>query len=75
MQINLDQAAGLAKKAVELAPTSSNFDKLAYVYYQHKEYPQAEEAIKRAIKISPDNQKYNEMLKKIQSGQPKGINE
>ena len=75
LQINLDQAVGLAKKAVELAPTSSNFDTLAYVYYQHKEYPQAEEAIKRAIKISPDNQKYNEMLEKIQSGQPKGINE
>ena len=75
LQMNLDQAVGLAKKAVELAPTSSNFDTLAYVYYQRKQYPQAEEAIKRAIKISPSNQKYNEMLKKIHSGQPKGTNE
>ena len=71
LQMNLDQAVGLAKKAVELAPTSSNFDTLAYVYYQHNQYPQAEEAIKRAIKISPSNQKYNEMLKKFTVGSQK----
>jgi len=75
LEMNLDQAVGLAKKAVGLAPTASNFDTLAYVYYQHKQYPQAEEAIKRAIEISPSNQKYNEMLKKIQSKHPKVIKE
>ena len=75
LETNLDQAVELAKKAVGLAPTASNFDTLAYVYYQHKQYPQAEEAIKRAIEISPSNQKYNEMLKKIQSRHPKGINQ
>ena len=75
LETNLDQAVRLAKKAVGLAPTASNFDTLAYVYYQHKQYPQAEEAIKRAIEISPSNQKYNEMLKKIQSRHPKGINQ
>ncbi|MBU3917904.1 tetratricopeptide repeat protein, partial [bacterium] len=45
----LDEALQLAKKAVDLQPSSANLDTLAEAYYQNKEYTRALKTIEQAL--------------------------
>ena len=67
LDVNLEQAVGLAKRAVELHATASNFDTLAYVHYKNKQYQSAETAIRRALELDSQNKKHHQFLAKIQS--------
>lgn len=67
LNLNLDQAVPLAEKAVALSPTASNLDTLAYAYYKNRNYPQAEQVIRRALEIDPNKDQYRQLLQKIQN--------
>ena len=64
--IKLNYAIELAEQATILDPTAQHFDTLAYTYYKSKFYPKAEDAIRKALKIAPDNQNYKDQLVEIQ---------
>ena len=65
----MQQAIGLAKRAVALMPTAKYYDTLAYTYYRNAEYTKALTAIHQALALAPDADEYNEMLLKIQEAQ------
>ena len=44
----------------------SSYTTFAYTYYKSKFYPKAEDAIRKAMKIDPDNQNYKDQLVEIQ---------
>lgn len=62
----LARAVALAERAVALEVNASRLDTLAYAYYRHGAYPEAEQAILRAIALAPDTPAYQARLKKIQ---------
>ena len=62
----LRHAVELAERAVALDPNASRLDTLAFVYYRHGAYPEAEQAILRAITLEPDNATYKTRLDEIQ---------
>ena len=64
--IKLNYAIELAEQATILDPAAQHFDTLAYTYYKSKFYPKAEDAIRKALKIAPDNQNYKDQLVEIQ---------
>lgn len=61
----LPRAVELAKRAVALDANASRLDTLAFVYYRHGTYPEAEQAILRAITLEPDNTAYKTRLNEI----------
>jgi len=64
---HLDKGLKLAKKAVELQPNSVVYlNTLSWMYYLRKDYVQAEQAIKKALSLQPDNPVLKEGLKAIQ---------
>jgi len=65
MGTNLDEALDLARRAVELSPTAPCIETLARVYFKAGMYADAEREIRRAIRLSPDNERYLELLREI----------
>ena len=63
----LARAVELAERAVALDANASRLDTLAYAYYRHGAYPEAEQAILRAITLAPDNAAYKERLDEIRA--------
>jgi len=63
---DLARAVALAERAVALDVNASRLDTLAYAYYRHGAYPEAEQAILRAIALAPDTPAYQARLKEIQ---------
>ena len=61
----LARAVELAERAVALDANASRLDTLAYAYYRHGAYSEAERAILRAITLEPDNAAYKDRLDKI----------
>ena len=61
----LARAVELAERAVALDANATCLDTLAYAYYRHGAYPEAEQAILRAITLEPDNVVYKERLDEI----------
>ena len=61
------KAVELARKAVELQPDSAEYlNTLSWLYYLQKNYAQAEETIKKALSLEPNNRVFQEGLKAIQ---------
>ena len=67
----LARAIELAERAVALDANASRLDTLAYAYYRHGAYPEAEQAILRAITLEPDNAVYKERLDEIREAMEK----
>ena len=63
---NIDEAITLARKAIELKPTASYWDTLAYVLYRGQKYKEAAEAIATALDLQPDDPDYVARQKLIQ---------
>ena len=61
----LARAVELAERAVALDANASRLDTLAYVYYRHGAYSDAEQAILRAVTLEPDNAAYKDRLNEI----------
>lgn len=61
----LRYAVELAERAVALDANASRLDTLAFVYYRHGAYPEAEQVILRAIDLAPDNAAYKTRLNEI----------
>lgn len=61
----LAHAVELAERAVALDANASRLDTLAFAYYRHGAYPEAEQAILRAITLEPDNTAYKTRLNEI----------
>jgi spermidine synthase len=61
----IDAALEYAKEAVRLNPAPNFLATLAKIYYQMGMYTDAEEEIKRAIDLEPDNKSYQDLLNKI----------
>jgi len=61
----LGRAVELAERAVTLDANPSRLDTLAFVYYRHGAYPEAKQAILRAIDLAPDNAAYKTRLNEI----------
>ena len=59
------RAVELAERAVALDANASRLDTLAYAYYRHGAYPEAEQAILRAITLEPNNAAYKDRLDEI----------
>ena len=55
---NLAKTIGLAQRAVELQPIAGNYHLLSWTYTVNDQYPQAIQAIQRALALAPNNQKY-----------------
>ena len=69
--IHLDRALLLAQKAVELQPNSAEFlNTLSWLYFRTKNYAKAEETIRNALKLQPDNPTYQQGLQAIQQVKP-----
>ncbi len=65
--IHHDKAIQLAEKAVKLQPDAAAcFNTLSWLHYLNKDYEKAEEAVKHALTLQPDNHLYSEGLKVIQ---------
>jgi len=64
--IKLDEAMDSARKAVQLNPASNFIATLARIYYKKAMYSHAEEEIKRAISMEPENENYSTLLEEIQ---------
>ena len=62
----LKRAIELAERAVALEVNAARLDTLAYVYYRYGAYPEAEQAISRAIELEPNNTTYTDRLNEIQ---------
>ncbi len=62
----LKRAVELAERAVALDVNAARLDTLAYAYYRYGAYPEAKQAISRAIRLEPNNTTYKERLNKIQ---------
>jgi superkiller protein 3 len=62
---NLDDALKLAQKAVELDKNPDYMDTLAWIYYNQGMYAKAEETIKQAIQLKPEEKVYQERLEEI----------
>ena len=60
-----ERAVKLAERAVALDANASRLDTLAFAYYRHGAYPEAEQAILRAITLEPDNAAYKTRLNEI----------
>ena len=63
---NLPQARQLAEKAVSLEAIAANYFVLSWACYANGDTANALPAIKRAIKLDPDNQNYMLLYKQIQ---------
>ena len=63
----LARAVELAEHAVALDANASRLDTLAYVYYRHGAYPEAEQAILRAMTLEPNNAAYKDRLDEIRA--------
>ena len=63
----LGRAVELAERAVALDANAARLDTLAFAYYRHGAYPEAEQAILRAITLEPDNAAYTERLEAIRA--------
>ena len=61
----LKRAVALAERAVALEVTAARLDTLAYAYYRSGAYPEAEQAISRAIELEPNNTTYKDRLNEI----------
>jgi len=64
--IKLDEALASAKKSVQFNPAPNFIATLARAYYEKAMYPDAEEEIKRAISMEPENESYRALLAEIQ---------
>ena len=62
----MQQAIGLAQRAVALAPTAKHYDTLAYTYYRNAQYAQALDAVNQAISLAPNVGAYSKLRAKIQ---------
>ncbi len=62
---DLDLALKLAEKAVSIEPRHTYLDTLAYVHLKRGELDQAEEQIRRALKLDPASEMYKERLEEI----------
>ncbi len=64
--IKLDEALASAKKSVQFNPAPNFIATLARAYYEKAMYPDAEEEIKRAISMEPENESHRVLLAEIQ---------
>jgi superkiller protein 3 len=62
---NLDDALKLSQRAAELEQNPDYLDTLAWIYYQREMYAEAEETIKQAIQLKPEEKLYRERLEEI----------
>ena len=62
----LKRAVELAERAVALDVNAARLDTLAYAYYRYGAYPEAKQAISRAIRLEPNNTAYKKRLNEIQ---------
>ena len=57
-QKNLARTIGLAQRAVDLQPSAENYHLLSWTHLVNKHYPQAMQAIEKAMALAPNNKKY-----------------
>jgi len=61
-----DQARVLAKRTIELEPSGSHYYLLAVVCLKNNDRPGALEAVKKALALSPDERKYQQLFQQLQ---------
>ena len=57
-QKNLAKTIGLAQRAVDLQSSAGNYHLLSWTHTVNGQYPEAIQAIRRALDLAPNNQKY-----------------
>jgi tetratricopeptide (TPR) repeat protein len=57
-QKNLTKTIGLAQRAVDLQPSAGNYHLLSWTHTVNGQYPQALQAIEKAMALAPNNKKY-----------------
>ncbi len=68
--INLDRAMELVKKAIEIEPVEALYhDTLGWCYNKNGELDNAKDQIDEAIKLEPNNNSFQEHLKRIEAAQ------
>lgn len=68
-QKNLKRTIGLAQRAVDLQPSAGNYHLLSWTHMVNQQFPQAMQAVQKAMVLAPNNKKYQmhyEQLKKRQ---------
>ena len=61
-----DQARELARRAIELEPNGSNYYLLAVACLKNNDRAGALEAVKKALALSPDETKYQQLFQQLQ---------
>jgi len=73
---NLDNGIELAKRAVELRPSTAGYiDTLAELYHRDGQHDLAIETIREAVRINPMRDYYREQLEKYRSAKEKALTE
>ena len=63
---DLDTARRYAEEAIRLDPdVASYYNTLALINFRRGDYPQAEQAIRKALELEPENRNYQQGLKQI----------
>ena len=71
----LDEALQMSQRAVELEPEEAVYlNTLSWLYYLVGTYSKAEQTIKQALLLDPDNSLYREALTAIKQAQTSGKN-
>ena len=64
--VDLETARGYAEEAIRLDPNvASYYNTLALIDFRRGDYPQAEQAIRKALELEPENRNYQQGLKQI----------
>jgi tetratricopeptide (TPR) repeat protein len=63
---NLAEARALARKAVELEPLALNYSVLSEAYDKSGDRPGALEALRQAMQLDPDNERYRRIYEQLQ---------
>jgi tetratricopeptide (TPR) repeat protein len=66
-QKNLAKTIGLAQRAVDLQPSAGNYHLLSWTHTVNGQYPQAIQAIQRAMALAPNNKKYQMHYEQIKN--------
>ena len=66
-QKNLIRTIGLAQRAVDLQPSAGNYHLLSWTHTVNGQYPQALQAIEKAMALAPNNKKYQMHYEQIKN--------
>jgi tetratricopeptide (TPR) repeat protein len=66
-QKNLPKTVGLAQRAVDLYPSAGNYHLLSWTHTVNGQYPQAIQAIQKAMALAPNNKKYQMHYEQIKN--------